>query len=334
MAARMPSSAISSPSVAIIGAGLSGLTAAGALTDKGCSVRLFEKSRGPGGRMATRRKESYAFDHGAQYFTVKHERFRKCVAHWQEIGLVSEWALKLGVAEQGRLSEKQPVVKRFVGIPRMSAITRHLATPLTISYQTRVGRINREQSQWRLVSKSGAELGLFDTVLINTPPEQAMDFLDEAPEIAEQVGRVRMTPCWAVMLAFAQSLPIPYDGVFIHGAPLAWAARNSSKPERPAQESWILHGTPAWSEAHLEMDSAEIVPLLTTAFFDSLGLDHAMPIFGTAHRWRYAMAEEPLEAGYLWNADLRLGLCGDWCHGSRVEGAYLSGLALATHALG
>lgn len=284
--------------------------------------------------MASRRTESYAFDHGAQYFTIKHERFRKRVQHWQEMGLVSEWALNLGVAEDGRLSEKQPVVKRFVGVPRMSAITRHLATPLAISYQTRVGRIDREPSQWRLVSESGAELGLFDTVLVTTPPEQAMNFLDEAPEIAEQVGRVKMVPCWAVMLAFEQSLSIAFDGVFIHDAPLAWAARNSSKPERPAYESWILHGTPEWSEAHLEMDGTEIMPLLSGTFFTCLGLDPVTPAFASAHRWRYAMAEEPLEAGYLWDADLRLGLCGDWCHGSRVEGAYLSGLALATHVLG
>ena len=62
--------------VAIIGAGISGLTAARMLTDAGIKVTVFEKSRGVGGRTANRRSEYGSFDHGAQYFTVKDREFR------------------------------------------------------------------------------------------------------------------------------------------------------------------------------------------------------------------------------------------------------------------
>src|SRR3981081_2651327 len=54
-------------SIAIIGAGSSALAAAHTLLDAGYTVTLFEKSRGVGGRAATRKRAGFIYDHGAQY---------------------------------------------------------------------------------------------------------------------------------------------------------------------------------------------------------------------------------------------------------------------------
>ena len=96
----------------------------------------------------------------------------------------------------------------------------------------------------------------------------------------------------------------------------------------------MLHGLPAWSTAHLEAPKETVAERLFAAFFDATGLEPIAPRFVQAHRWRYALAENPLDAGCLWDADLKVGVCGDWCNNSRVEGAFLSGTAAAGRVLG
>ena len=51
--------------VAVIGAGLAGLTAAARIAAGGAAVTVYDKSRGLGGRLATRRSPQGSFDHGA-----------------------------------------------------------------------------------------------------------------------------------------------------------------------------------------------------------------------------------------------------------------------------
>lgn len=327
-------SARPSSHLAVVGAGLSGLTAARSLADHGRQVTLFEKSRGPGGRMATRRTDGYVFDHGAQYFTVRDERFRRHVASWIEAGLVQPWPGKFGVAKQGTVTSKDGETVRYVGTPRMSALTRHLADGLDIRFNSRVAQIERSAGRWQLFDEKHDPLGTFDGVIVTTPPAQAAPLLSEAPDLARQVEAVEMQPSWAVMTVFDAPSPLSHDGLFVHASPLSWVARNSSKPGRPAPESWVLHAAPDWSRAHLEENPQTIVASLLEAFFEATGLAPVKPVFAQAHRWRYAMAEDPLEAGSLWQADLHLGVCGDWCHNARVEGAFLSGLTLAGRMLG
>ncbi|MCA9542044.1 MAG: NAD(P)-binding protein, partial [Myxococcales bacterium] len=110
--------------IAVIGAGIAGLAAAEALRDAGRSVEVFDKARGPGGRMATRRDESDAFDHGAQYFTAREPAFAAQVEAWTQAGVVAEWTGRFGRLA-GRFIAEKPARPRYVGTPRMSALTRH-----------------------------------------------------------------------------------------------------------------------------------------------------------------------------------------------------------------
>ena len=63
--------------------------------------------------------------------------------------------------------------------------------------------------------------------------------------------------------------------------------------------------------------------------FDAAGVDRIDPVFAKAHRWRYARTERPIDEGFVWEPSLGVGVCGDWCRGSRVEDAFLSGFMLA-----
>ena len=321
-------------SVAVVGAGISGLFAARTLADHGLEVRVFDKARGPGGRCSTRREGKFSFDHGAQYFTARDDRFRRHVDSWIEEGLVHSWQGRIGTAAGGEVHRKVDGIDRFVGVPGMSAVARHLASRLDIFYESKVRGIKGSPNDLRLIEDSGEDLGSFNVVIVAMPPEQARSLLVKSSRLVEQVQSVKMLPAWAVMAVFDHSLDLELDGVFVHDSPLSWVARNNSKPGRSDHECWVLHGTNEWSALNLEEDEEEVSAVLIQAFFEAIGAKSIQPIFAKAHRWRFALAENPLKVGCLWDEKLRLGACGDWCQMSRIEGAFLSGMAMAGRVLG
>jgi hypothetical protein len=313
---------------------VSGLFAARILADHGVDVQVCEKSRGTGGRMATRRIDDLAFDIGAQYFTTRDERFSRYVNSWIEEDLVRPWEGRIAAVSAGEARQTGHSVTRYVGVPTMTAVSRHLADGLKVAFETRVAAVRRRGPSWQLVDESGDELALCDAVIVAVPPMQAAPLLAGAPPLAERASSVVCRPCWAAVGAFDQSLEVPFDGVFLNSSPLSWAARNSSKPSRPQRESWVFHATAEWSDEHLEADPMKVAAALLEEFSAAVGVAVQPPALLQAHRWRYAKAEVPLTVGCLWDPTLRIGACGDWCAGSRVEGAVLSAMAVAGHVMG
>ncbi len=317
------------PDVAVIGAGLSGVTVGRALHAAGWPVTVFEKSRGPGGRMSTRRTAAgETFDHGAQYFTARDALFQEQVRWWMEAGLVAEWHGVIGTLERGRVTKSEREQVRYVGVPAMGAGVRQYAETLRTRYETRVERVERAGSKWKLTADSGEVLGEYGAVVVAVPAPQAVPLLAGAPELAARAATVRMEPCQAVMARFEARVPLEVDGAFVHGSPLSWIARDTSKPGRPEGERWVLHGSPEASREYLERAPEVVTARWVEAFVEATGVD-VRPVEAVAHRWRYALPSPALEEPALFDATLGIGACGDWCGGPRVEGAFLSGVALA-----
>lgn len=327
-------------SIAIIGAGLSGLSCARALADAGASVQVFDKGRGPGGRTSTRRVEvdgaGLSFDHGAQYFTVRDPRIEARVRHWASIGVAGEWQGRVAVLGEDGSVESYSEKPRFVGTPTMSAICKHLSAGQDLRCGVTIARVERDADGLRLVDSHDEHLGTFNRVVCTAPPAQTAALLaDVAPEIARRALEVVMKPCWVLMLAFDSPLELPFDGAFINHGPLSWIARMGSKPSRPTRpDTWVVHASPEWSTARLEALREDVTVPLLEALFQSVGLDAQTPSWHSAHRWRYALAETPLADGCLAAQDERVIACGDWTNGNRVEGALLSGLTAATRIAG
>src|ERR671938_147655 len=78
-------------SVVVVGAGPSGLVAARTLEDAGVRATVLEKEEKVGGRMRTDRLEDGVFDHGAQFFTVRDDRFEALVESWVTAGVAEVW---------------------------------------------------------------------------------------------------------------------------------------------------------------------------------------------------------------------------------------------------
>jgi hypothetical protein len=324
---------IASPRVAVIGAGIAGLSCATVLHRAGLSTAVFDKSRGPGGRMSTRRGGDWQCDHGAQYFTAREADFRAEVGRWLQAGVAAAWTPRLQVIGAGESSRTpDSSVERFVGVPRMTAPARLMAADLSLRAQTHIDRIERVGGGWRLRSvEHGGVDPCFDAVVLALPAPQAAPLLEHAaPEMAAFAAGARMRGCWALMLRFKARVDMPFDAAFVNDGPLRWIARDSSKPGRDGPETWLLHADAEWSESRLQQAADDVAAEMLREF---ARLGAPAPQACTAHRWRYADAAPATEQGCAWDSERSIGLCGDWLNGGRVEGAWRSGRLLACQVL-
>jgi predicted NAD/FAD-dependent oxidoreductase len=292
-------------SIAIIGAGLAGLVAARKLVAAGQAVTLFEKSGGRGGRIATRRTDEAAFDHGAP------------LLH----GIGPNLAQDAGAV---------PWRDGVIGRPGNSSLGRALAAGLDLRDRTRITGLRAGPGGWRLETEGGPEAGPFARVLAAIPAPQAQALLGPLAAHFPGLGAVTMAPALTLMARFKAPAPGP-DWRDDLPAPLGLAIRNSAKPDRPPAEAWVIHADPAFSLAALEAPPDETAPRLAAAFCAATGAE--APAETLFQRWRYARTTRPLGAACLWSAELGLGLTGDWCLGPDAGDAAASGAALAASVL-
>ena len=313
---------------AVIGAGLAGATVASQLAKTGASICVLEKSRGAGGRMATRRSEDQLrFDHGAQYFTIRDPRFGAAAKNWQVQERIALWEGRI-VAWNGEEWIDKTNRERYVATPAMNVLCKALLADLPLVTQAEVHTLEQANRRWRLISRDGNVLCDAAWVISTAPAEQTAAIMTYSPAIVAAAGQVRMLPCWAAMIAPEAAVEsAAFDGAFLNEGPLRWVARNSSKPGRdPDRETWVLHASPEWSEKHWEDTRESVAADLWQNFLALLAAPAIKPAVAVAHRWRYALAEAVYADRYLIDHERQLAACGDWCGGPRVEGAYLSGL--------
>ncbi|MDZ7789760.1 MAG: FAD-dependent oxidoreductase [Xanthomonadales bacterium] len=314
--------------VVVVGAGWSGLTAATRLASQGYSVVVVEKSRGPGGRSATRRQDGFAFDHGAQYLTARSDAFARQIEAWAGAGLLAPWRPRLSVFGQRPENAGGTPADRWVGVSGMNAVPHRLAEGLDCRWRWQVEGIEFDGREWQVVSSGGDRLRA-RSLLLTAPPAQSAALLGEAHPLSATLVAVCMQPCLTVMLGFDQAPAVSFDAAFVNQGPLAWIARNDDKPGHPGGPAWIAQASSEWSRENLESSPESVASELHAAMIE---LDAAFDVptrLCIAHRWRYARAGSPLSGPILAEDANRLVLAGDWCAGERIEGAWISGMAAA-----
>ena len=205
--------------------------------------------------------------------------------------------------------------------------------PEIIDYNVAVLSLTQSKNRWQLTDRNQDTYGPYEAVIIAAPPPQAAGLIESSSKLRDGIRKVKMQPCLAVMAAFEKPLDLSFDAAFVHDSPIRWAARNSSKPGRPATECWVFHADAKWSLEQAGVDAEASVRSLIDSFFKSIGQTPVDPIFYQTRYWKTAAAANPLNVGCLWDAALKIGLCGDWCQMSRFEGAALSGMAMAGRIL-
>jgi predicted NAD/FAD-dependent oxidoreductase len=220
----------------------------------------------------------------------------------------------------------------------MSAPARVLAPQATIVTDSTVSSLTQGADGWSVSTTEGLVAtdgnGVFAGVVVAVPAPQAAPLLISAGCTWDGAARATYAPCWALMLGFPARTTLSDDRLRPGDSTIAWIARDSSKPGRDVSgDAIVVHATPAWSREHLE-ETPEWAAAALQARFRELTGETADPSFRAAHRWRYALVEQPAGETFFWDPSARLGACGDWCIGPRVEAAFDSGDSLAGAIIG
>ncbi|OWS71119.1 NAD(P)/FAD-dependent oxidoreductase [Polynucleobacter campilacus] len=191
-------------SVAIIGAGIAGISCAKALKASGKLVTLFDKSTGPGGRTSHRLFEHWGADHGAQYFTAKGDLFKKEVNTWIKAGVIEPWLGKIVSINKKQTTEVDNLAQRYVGVPTMNSLAKYLASDIPVMLSHTISKIAKTEEGWILFSKEkGQHPKSFDLIVIAIPPKQAESLLGgQFKGLSEICANARMLPCWTLISFF------------------------------------------------------------------------------------------------------------------------------------
>lgn len=329
--------------IAVIGAGIAGLVCAQQLSQAGYSVLVVEKSRGLGGRLATRRLHGTCADHGACYLKPKGELFRRFVEVLRSRHILEVWTEEVYELTAGTpLSEPKNRSPRYVAPGGMSAIAKSLAPGLEILLNQRVIAITpTPENSWRLTLESSNEELVAKALVVAIPAPQAVMLLEPLGEsvldavFLDNLRSVEFYPSISAIAGYSlTSQPFPEWKAltFMDNPDLAWIGLDSSKRANPQQPHFVLQSSADFAQRHLEsQDLQPVGQLMLQRAGESLSLPWLnTPEWMQVHRWRYAFPSRPWHEAFLSaGTPLPLVCCGDWCGANLVEGAMLSGLAAA-----
>lgn len=321
-------------SVAIIGAGLAGLTCATALKGLIPSVKVFEKSIFPGGRISRFRAGEYEFNHGAQYFTVNNPLFWNIVSAWQSEGIVRPWDGWIVELEKGQVSNSDMATQAFVGYPRMQIVAENLAQNCDLTVSCNISELEKQSDGgWRIFNERGDYLGAFDIVIISTTANEVSNLCRGVPSISVLADRVDMTVCWSGMFAFEPRLDLPFDAAHVLNSPLSWISRYQLAGQQDKFDCWVLHASPEWSQLYAASYRGRVMHALLQSFWEAVDLPEMKAVSSSVHCWKHAVPINPINEDSLFDETEAIGACGDWCTAPRIEGAVLSGFSMADRVM-
>lgn len=334
--------------IAIIGAGIAGLVCAQQLKQVGYSVTVVEKSRGLGGRVATRRLNGTCADHGTCYLKPKGEILEKFVQMLANDHILEVWTDTVYELSTNNNSH-QPVAKQtspcYVAPAGMSTIAKSLAKDLDILLNQKVTEITQTtDKRWCLTLESGNQEITASALVIAIPAPQALTLLQPldknvlnnlpGEDFLTQLKSVEFSPSISIMAGYSNDLPLPQWKAlnFTDDSILAWMGLDSSKRLQPQQPHFVIQSSARFAQLHLDTQDLQPVgqEMLKHAANSLSFPELENPQWLQVHRWRYAFPINPLQQACLpANTSSPLVCCGDWCGGNLVEGAMSSGIAAA-----
>lgn len=297
----------------VVGAGMAGVACARELADAGVGVRVLERGRAVGGRMASRRLDGRPVDLGAAYFTVRDPGFAEVVSGWRHAGLARPWTSELAVLGADAPRARAPGPVRWAAPQGLHSLVAALADGLDVRLEHRVTRVGPGPR----VDGERA-----DAVVLAMPDPQAARLLDDAP--AELAG-----PDWRPVITVAAGWPrrgwAALNAAFVNDHPVLSLVADDGDRRGDGAPVLVAHTTADVAREH-DADPAGAVAPVLDALADLLGVTEP-PDWTYAHRWRHAAPGQDRERPFHLGDD-GVALAGDGWGSSRIETAFRSGAAL------
>jgi predicted NAD/FAD-dependent oxidoreductase len=314
--------------VVVVGAGISGISCARALVRAGVPVRVLDRGRVVGGRMASRRFDGRPADLGAAFFTVSDPRFAAVVEDWAARGLAQPWTDSFTVLDGDRPARTTTGPVRWGTPGGLRSLVEDLAVGVDL-VRTEVREVGRDDSgQLHVAGEPAAAVVLAmpdpqARVLLGAGTEEARSVLDRAYEPVLALAAWWPERTWDPTAAGPWSR---FDAAFVNDDPdIAWIADDGRRRGDDAPVL-VAHSTPALAAEHL-FEPEAAAPTMIAGVRRLLQIDDP-PAGWYLQRWSVArpVGERPQP---FWLGEQGLGFCGDgWGPVSRVEQAFLSGMAL------
>ncbi len=314
--------------ILIIGAGMSGLTAARELQNSGHEVTVVDKGRGIGGRMATRRFAGGRFDHGAQFFTTRSDEFKAATEKWQSESVAHHWFDGTPTPDEPAENDGHP---RYCGEAGMTGIGKHLAQELNVQLGFEIQTLTRADGVWTAAMSDGPSFS-GEELILTAPIPQALQLFDSSDQLLPDAMRatlesVTYEPCFAVLAQLDGPSSIAAPGLlYVNGEPIWWIADNFQKGVSPLEGSVTIHSSGNYARAHYDDDQTEVGEDLIAQCKEWLGRE--VKEF-QVRRWRYSKPENPLDIGIARAENCAVTFAGDALMGAKIEGAFTSGLMAA-----
>jgi renalase len=335
-------------SIAIVGAGISGLAAAHTLRDAGHTVTIFEKSGEVGGRATTRRRNGFTYDSGAQYI-----KGGGAVSDaWINRRFLRDDLIDIGKPvwifdSQGHIQEGDPLQNadpKWNYRNGLIVLAQKMAEGLDVRLEMGIVRVKRIASRWRLLGTQEYFLGDFEKLLIAFPAVEAITLLkasEMAGELREAVcaglRKARYNPLISVMLGYR---PLPrirsyYALVNTDKAhAISWLAWEHEKTAERVPEGTgllIAQMAPQYSQEHWDTLDERLVEEVAERVVTLIDERPGRLVFWDVQRWRYALPAEKADGDRVNEVALpnRLAFCGDAFVGGRVHLALEHGVEVA-----
>jgi renalase len=301
--------------VVVVGAGLAGVACAVELAAAGVPVRVVERARTVGGRMASRRIDGRPVDLGAAYFTVRDPEFAQVVARWRTAGLARPWTSELTVLGNGERN-RAPGPVRWAAPGGLRSLVAALADGLPVE----LGHEARRVGPGPTVDGRPA-----DAVVLAMPDPQARRLLaDDAPASAMVEGR-RWRSVIAVAAGWQRREWSPLQAAFVNDHPLLSLIADDGDRRGDGAPVLVAHTNDDVAQRYDDRPNEVIAPVLD-ALRVLVGV-RSDPVWTHAHRWRFASPPDARDAPFHLGDD-GVALAGDGWGSPRIETAWRSGTEL------
>ena len=312
--------------VAVIGAGITGATLANLLKNK-VTITVFEKSRGVGGRMATRRAEPYQFNHGAQYFKVENKEFEYFLQP-----LMSNKIIKPLESNQIEILNKKVIKstkicnkKYFTAESKMNSVVKYLINNnFSIKLLCKIEKTVKENDKWFVIDSDQVSYGPFDWLFITIPPYQATEILYDNFKFLDILKKIKMRSCYSLMLGFDKIKEFNFDTALFLDEDVRWLSISKKILEKKKYYNLLINSSFNFAEQNFNCNKDKISDYLIKQVSDILKCELNNYKHKALHFWKYAMSEKNNNLGSLLDEDLKVIVCGDWCMNGKVEGSFLS----------